>query len=1230
MRAGSTTARTVGGIVVLRALLRQRRRLVLAGISIALGVGYLAGALGLLDRIGAGLDELAATSADDADVVIEGDVAYESSLEQVRRLVPSALAASAAGVDGVESVSHRLEDVALVSDEQGEPVATPGLSEQPRGTNWPEDPEVSNLELLEGVAPSSDGEVLLDEHSAEVAGVGTGDTVRVAGKGKVGTYEVSGLVASSDAGRSGGSSLVVLSTDEARLVFDQPDDDNRIAIRLEPDADFEEVTAALRAIAPPGTEVTDGATAAMHATESLTRSFVVVRMLVTAFGVLALLVGTVTVANSLTLLHSQRRRMFAGFRLAGATRGQLRRAALGEAVVLAAVSSVLGVPLGVLLATLIERALGALGSAVPTAGPPLTPAAAAVAVAMGVLATVAAAWRPVATACAVPPVEAVQEVPTVPSRHRHPVVRSAARAIVALAAVGAVGLLASVEVAVVLAVSAAVAVSVFLLGFVPGVLTATVAMVMRRFPFRPRPLRLVAARDARRNPSRTAATTAAVLLAAAVVSGLAVFLASFTDSVDEAVGNLVAADLVVDSETFTRGGLPSDLVEQLAFVDGVDQASGWKLGRGSVGEYSVRMTGLDAAAAPEVLDLGFEGPDPGALEVGEVWVSAQFADRSGVEIGDSLPVLFHSGGSENLVVTGIYNSGEALLGDLVMEGSVLSAQVPATNDIVALVATDGEASTEAAVRELAESYGVPSVLGPAEFVSARGEMLRGFERVILWMLLFTLLQALVGVVNTLVLSVGERRREFGLLRVAGTSRAALMRMVLFEGVAFSSVGTLLGILAGTGAAAVGVWALGSIGFGVFTVPVWALLGIAVAAVLVGVAAAWFPARMAAAVPPLDAVADIGAESALSARRRRLRRRVRQPAGTPGPATGVRPEPVGPPPVAPVQAPPTEPVGAPVTPPPFDPSRLPSPVHLGAATVVEPTGPAAQPVAGGSAPATGQRPAVAGPVQPEPSVAQPVAIADATAGEDPWGDQIRQTRPARPVVPPGGEDVPPASPAAAGQPGPSGATPEGVPSPAVPRRAPSRRSRGRDTRSRRPPRRARRAGQGAPSEGFVSGPHAQQQPAAPSPPLGPQDPAVSAPAAASAAGGVPTTPDSLVQAASRLDPGSRQAFSAVLHSMHAALADGEHVGPLVCGRVHGALAAVARTDRRLLVVVQRPNRMAVESLHPLATSVVLRPGPGGTVVVVLVDRGRQLDVTDVAPSAETESLTVREALRPATG
>jgi len=205
---------------MLTALLRQRRRLALATVAIALGVGYLAGALTLLDRVGAGLSNLASTGVGAEDLVVEGEVAYESSLEQVRRLVPSAVADTVRSTPGVRAAIPRIEDIAVVLGADGRPVVAPGLSEQPIGANWPAGSPVPPYELVQGVEPSGSSDVVLDERTAEVGGLRLGDTVSVAGRTRVGSYRITGLVAPEGGGLPPGASLALLSTAEARDLFD--------------------------------------------------------------------------------------------------------------------------------------------------------------------------------------------------------------------------------------------------------------------------------------------------------------------------------------------------------------------------------------------------------------------------------------------------------------------------------------------------------------------------------------------------------------------------------------------------------------------------------------------------------------------------------------------------------------------------------------------------------------------------------------------------------------------------------------------------------------------------------------------------------------------------------------------------------------------------------------------------------------------------------------------------
>lgn len=180
------------------AMARQRRRLWLASAAIALSVGYLAGALTLLNRVSDGLTDLSAAGIERADLVIEGDVAYESALEQTRRLISTNIAVSLVGQPDVAAVVPRVEDIAVIIDPKGNSLVAPGLTEQPIGANWPGDPKMSPYEFVgRGRAPKAADEVVIDHRSAERAGIKVGDSVSVVARGGLESYRVVGVVTTS-------------------------------------------------------------------------------------------------------------------------------------------------------------------------------------------------------------------------------------------------------------------------------------------------------------------------------------------------------------------------------------------------------------------------------------------------------------------------------------------------------------------------------------------------------------------------------------------------------------------------------------------------------------------------------------------------------------------------------------------------------------------------------------------------------------------------------------------------------------------------------------------------------------------------------------------------------------------------------------------------------------------------------------------------------------------------
>lgn len=1176
------------------AALRQRRRLWLASLAIALSVGYLAGALTLLNRVSVGLTDLSAAGIERADLVIEGDVAYESALEQTRRLITSSIALSLVGEPGIASAIPRVEDIAVILGSDGGSVVTPGLTEQPIGANWPDDAHMSPYEFVgEGRAPTGPDEVVIDQRSAEKAGVGVGDTVGIVARSEVGRFRIVGMVNTERGELPAGSSLALFETGRARELFSMEDTDTRVAIRLSEGADLGAVRASIEESLPYGAVVVTGDEAAIHRQESINRSFTLVRSLIMGFAGLALLVGMVTAANSLTLLYSQRRLTFATFRLVGAKRYQIMGAALAEAALLASVASLAGAPVGMVLGALIEGVLGGLGTPIPVGGSRVSLSALVIAVVVGAVATVLAAVVPAWRACSTPAIEAIVPVEAAPPRRlRQRLIKLAAVAV----SVGLVGWALSVITEIGegrrLQLTVGLMVAVVVLWSIPMALSYAVAGGILVFPESSGTLKRIGARDALRNRTRTAATTGALLLATAVVSGIAVFLSSFSAALDGDVAQLIRADLVVDSGTFTVGGLPKQLLNDIDRLDGVDAVSGWQIGRVYIDEVPARLTGMDGDALGRVLSPGWIGAAPDVLEFDGIALSKAFADELGVIVGDAVAVRFTSEETVMMTVQGVYNKGDVLLGSAIVDRTMLSAQIPKSYDLAGLVSiADGDmASVREQVRDMAAGYGVDSVVAPSDFVTSRSALLHGFERVIQWMLLFTLIQALVGVVNTLLLSVGERRREFGLLRAAGATRKQLLRLVLTEGGSFAVVGTILGTIVGVLGAWVAMRSLEGFGLSGFAVPVTVVVVIALAAAGLGVMAAIVPARWASAVPPLEAVVEapepstgslaIALFKSISTRMRSLGRGRRLPeppveptvpAGAPipiwpegssfpapatvdpGAGTVLPPPYVGPP----VSTEPTSLDQVPVEPVPAEPVEV---------FASEPEAP--EPV----------EPAVAEPVpgptpEPEP-VAPPVEepVVTAAPGDEPTAEPV-----AEPTAEPTAEPV--AEPAYA-----SADEPDLVDEP-VP--VPERRSVFSE-RSRRERLTER---------------------------VGP----------------TPEVPDRLVHIAARLDPISLADGGPLLGLLVDQLGDIEVVENMVQGWVKGLPCVVARTDMRTLVLVSRFPKPLVQSLRNNKVSMsTYGPANIGTVSMSIVHGKRVLEVIGIRDRAEAAAMVGPKGSRAGSG
>lgn len=891
---------------------------------VALGVGYLAGSLSLLSRVNQGLSDLAGTGSERAPLVVEGVVAVDSPLEQVRQLVPAGLVEQLRQVDGVAGVDRRIEEMALILDRNGKPLVPLGVTERPMAAAWPEIADLNPYSIVgTGRAPTEANEVAIDRGTARRGGLTVGDNVLIITKsGLPKQYVITAVVTLGGVDLPAGSSLALFQFDNAQTLFGRGTDLNAIAVSLRSGVSSDAVRARIKAVLPPGTEVTDRAGYEKHRLTSMAKSFSLITALLVVFAAIALAVGAFAVANSNALVFARRRQSFALLRLVGAAPRHLLRGSLIESAGIGTVAVALGIPLGLGVGKLIERALSGLGTAIPVAGPVLTPAVVGACLVVGVLVSVATSLMPAIDAARVPPIVAVTRYDDSVQRSTPWWLRLFAWMMVGVVAGLGVGWSLGLEpqfLGIAIGAGAALA---LLLALIPLVLTRLVSLCTRVFAGRSRALRSLVELRSRRARTRAASTTAAMLMATFVVALLATVSTSFVESVDRQVSDAVTADIVVDSGTFSRGGLNSSLVSQISGVDGVEAVSGMRIAQATIGSVTTRVSGMNGAALMQVVDLGL-GTTITKLAPDEMILSRRLADLLRTGVGQRVLVSMQTS-VRQLRVAGISDRMSVLLGEAVLGEDVVESSTPSSVNLVALVksAPGRHDEVRATVERLAANFGVSSVRSPAEMISERTKILRGFQQVVLWMLVFSVGIAVIGVANTMQISVNERRREIGLIRAVGGSARQVIRLVMVEAAALSLVGVVLGLGLGVGAAWAIVHALAGLGLGVFNVPRGVIAATGGAALLLGLGGAFGPALAASRSGIMEAMAE---ESTRSGWLRRARRRGRGETAPPRRTMTMIPAdaPVPPPPPPLVPPQPTMPRTDPL--PPFGPnSAVPPP------------------------------------------------------------------------------------------------------------------------------------------------------------------------------------------------------------------------------------------------------------------------------------------------------------------
>ncbi|MFJ1885665.1 ABC transporter permease [Streptomyces sp. NPDC088137] len=847
----------------LRNVLAHKARLVMTALAVMLGVAFVSGTLVFGDTVASAFRAASTVSLKDVAVSVQAEYVPGAGSETPATVLDSRLVDRVRDLPGVTAARPSVNGSATLARKDGEPLNADSswqnlAADYAIGT----DGKDARHPLVSGRAPAAGGELALDTTSAEKAGYRIGDTVRFATTGPALTKKLVGIVRTEDPRVTAGGTLVLFDTRTAQGLFLSPGRFNEISVAAAPGTDQHALTERVRALLPKeGATATSGAELAAEQARQTAKNTEALTKMLLVFAGIALFVGVFIIANTFTMLIAQRGREIALMRAVGASRRQVVRSVLVEAGLLGLGASAAGLVLGLGIAAGLRPLLDSAGAGLPDGPLVVAPTALLGSLTVGVLVTVLAAWLPSRKAAKIAPVEALSSAEA----------SAPARGMRVRNALGA--LLTGAGVAVMLYVSTLDngAETNLLLAMFGSFLTLTGTIVLA--PLLSRPLVFLAGRvttrlfgvsgklaqeNALRNPRRTAATASALMIGLTLITGLTVAGHSVDRAMSRAAVQGLTADYRVANSAYL--GLEPKLADKIADVPGVAATTPLASAGLTVdGEYAL-VSGLDPKQLGKVADIDFTSGSAAALGLGRIAVSETYAGRAGLRTGDIVKGRFDldSGkpaGLRQLTVVGVYAENRVVSGVVGDLGDVLPYAMDGGYDSVLVKAEPGRAA--GLDREIRSALGDSPLLK----VQSREQITReesGAIDVMLDMLYgllgMAVVIAILGVINTLAMSVYERTREIGMLRAIGLDRTGIRRMVRLESVVISLFGAVLGI--GTGVFL--AWTGGSLtasGLPDYTTTVpWPRLALFLAlAVLIGILASLWPAGRAARLNMLRAI-----------------------------------------------------------------------------------------------------------------------------------------------------------------------------------------------------------------------------------------------------------------------------------------------------------------------------------------------------------------------------------------
>lgn len=842
--------------VTWKSIISHKLRLFTTSLSIALGVAFVAGALMLGATMTRTFDDLFSNAFKNTDVVVRGasDLAGDNS--DLRPPIDESLLNTVKGIDGVQEAQPDVTGFAQLVNGAGKPVKTGGAPQY--GTVWHKT-DLSTWKLSKGVAPANADQVVIDAAVAKKGKFNVGDPVTVLTQNGPSKYSISGIAKWGSVDSPAGAQFVLFyDTATAQKAVGIPGKIDGIDVKAASGVTQQQLTDRIKsAVGGPNVDVVTGKAAEKENKDSVNKFLKVFTIILSVFGGIALFVAAFIINNTFSIILAQRMKEMALLRAIGATRRQVLRSVMLEALATGLFASVVGLLLGIVISLGIQALLKALGVELPTSGIVIPGSAISTSLIAGTVITLIAAFLPARRSSKIPPIAALREVAIDESN------RSLLRFVLglAIAAFGAVLLLVGLLVHMkkpyipVGFGAALVFIGVYFLG--PAIsrpLSRVIGWPMTKVSGQSG---ILARENAMRNPRRTSATASALMIGVALVTLASVFFTSAKESAMQVVSRSFGGDFIVSSSNSTgQTGVPFQFAPQLRErkeIGTVAELQFIPIAKVDGNELSV--SAVNPRDFTKVLDVETQQGDINNIGDNDIAVSKKYADNHNLKVGDTVNVELQAGTSARKV--------QAIYKDTTLVGSFIvtlnSAKSDAANqydDMVFVNRSSGTSVADArkAVDETSAPYLTIKVQDLTELKKEMTKQIDSALNIFYVLLALTIIIALIGIANTLALSVFERTRELGLLRAVGMTRWQTRFMVAWEAVIVALLGTLLGLIIGIAFGWALVYSARNEGFEVFAIPFVNVIFILLIAALAGIVSAILPARRASRIDVLRAIA----------------------------------------------------------------------------------------------------------------------------------------------------------------------------------------------------------------------------------------------------------------------------------------------------------------------------------------------------------------------------------------